>query len=714
MKKSRLLSCIATLSLTVGVSGQVEAAIPFASCPGQAFMIQNPSGTPVAYGINLDVGSYSTLSWEVGSGKINAIGYSVHDDYIYGWDYGAKTLTKIGSDFVSTPLSVSNLNVGPTSIYVGDVSTIENAWYGYRVNQGLFRIGLDDLIMTKVANSGTIGNIRILDMAFHPDDGLIYSVDNSGYLYKIDPNTGLSTQLNKVISSDNVGHSLAFGAQYFDVDGNLYLSNNGNGYIYLINIDDVNSTSAFFAYGPSSNSNDGARCAFAAVGQNDNSDYGDAPDTYGTLYDSFGARHGISDLKLGLIVDGESEAYVYPLSDDTSDSSNDDDGISFPVPLEIKETSFIYADVEGAEGEGVLSAWIDWDQDGVFNDDEMILNSEWVDDGQNQLYFEVPSWALSGDTWARFRLSHTYDVGPNGGVSAGEVEDYQVTVTDQGVSVELYPVGSDYTTFAYEDQFPKVGDYDMNDVLMNVKYTEFSHNNQVIQLKIEGQVAALGGTYHSGFAIRLPNISPDKIKADSVKLFIDGELQNTTVLESGTLDAVLIIHEDLWSLTESGEADGCNMFRTEPGCGTQYRPNWSLTVPFESPISQGQMPALPYDPFIFATPGYYYGENGLQVSGGHPGRNLEVHLKNKKPTSKFDYGYIGRSDDATNTANSTYFQTDNGLPWAIEIPLNWEHPNESVSILEAYPQFADFSQDATGQTAADWYVTPSAGKTYID
>ncbi|WP_083190376.1 MULTISPECIES: LruC domain-containing protein [unclassified Aliivibrio] len=714
MMQNYFIPYVTALIVVLGFSVQSQAAVPFASCPSQAFMVQNPSGTPIAYGISLDVGSYNTLSWEIGDGKINGVGYSVHDDYIYGWDYGAQTLTRIGSDFISTPLSVANLELGPTSFYVGDVSTVENAWYGYRVNKGFFRIDLVTLVMTKIASSATVGNLRILDMAFHPDDGLLYSVDNNGYLYKIAPDTGISTQLNQVISSSNVGHSLAFGAQYFDVDGNLYLSNNGNGYIYRVSIDELNSSSDFFAYGPSSNSNDGARCAFAPVGQNENSDFGDAPDTYGTLYDSFGARHGITGLTLGAIVDGESEGYAYPLSDDVSDSSNDDDGISFPVPLEIKETSFIYADVNGADGEGVISAWIDWDQNGEFNDDEIILDSVWVDDGQNQLYFEVPSWALAGETWARFRLSHTYDVGPNGGVSAGEVEDYQVIVTDQGVSVELYPAGSGYTTFAYEDQYPKVGDYDMNDVLMNVKYTEFSHSNQVIQLKIEGKIAAIGGTYHSGFAIRLPGISPDKIKSSSAKLFINGELKNTEVLESGTIDAVLIVHEDLWSFTESGEEDGCDMYRTQSGCGTQHRPTWSLIVPFEAPIPQSQMPELPYDPFIFATPGYYYGGTSFQIGGGNPGRSVEVHLKNNKPTSKFNYGYVGHSDDATNVANDTYFHTSNGLPWAIEIPMDWKHPSESVSILDAYPQFADFAQDETGQTAPDWYITPNTGKTYID
>ena len=702
------------LCAALGMSAASLAATPFTSCPTQAFLIQNPSGTPIAYGVSLDVGSYSVLSWSMGNAKINGVGFSVHDDYIYGWDYGAKSLTRIGSELTSNPITVSNLEIAPTSFYVGDVSVNDNAWYGYRSNSGLFRIDLTTNAMTKIATSAEVGNIRILDMAFHPDDGFIYSVDNYGYVHQINATTGSSTRFNQVLDSTALGHSLAFGAQYFDVDGNLYVSNNGNGHVFKITLDENNSSAAFFAYGPSSNSNDGARCALAAVVPGDYTDFGDAPDSYGTTYASSGARHGITDLKLGDLADGENEAYAYPLSDDTSDSSNDDDGIAFPVPFEVDETSFIYASINGADGEGVLSAWIDWDQDGEFNDDEQVLNSESVDDGQNQLNIVVPSWALAGDTWARFRLSNTYDVGPTGGVGAGEVEDYQITVTNQGVSVELYPAGASYTTFAYEDQFPKMGDYDMNDVLMNVKFTEYSHENQIIQLKIEGQIAALGGTYRSGFAIRLPGIDPSSIKTDSVKLFIENQVQNAEVVESGTTDTVLIVHQDLWSITESGEDPGCTMFRTEAGCGTSYRPSWTLVVPFSSPVAADQMPALPYDPFIFATPGYYHGDIGLQVSGGHPGRALEVHLKNKTPTSKYDYGYVGKGDDATNTGAATYFHTSNGLPWAIELPLDWQHPIETISILDAYPKFADFSQDETGLTEPNWYVTPSANKAYTD
>ena len=123
----------------------VSAETPFSSCPTQAFLIQNPSGTPISYGINIDVGSYVTLDSNLGTAKINGVGYSKHDDFIYGWDYGTASLSRIDSTFTKTLLDVTKPSGTPSSIYVGDVSLDENAWYGYRPNYGLYRIDLNNL-----------------------------------------------------------------------------------------------------------------------------------------------------------------------------------------------------------------------------------------------------------------------------------------------------------------------------------------------------------------------------------------------------------------------------------------------------------------------------------------------------------------------------------------------------------------------------------------
>ena len=684
---------------------------PFTECPTEAFLIQNPSGEPVAYGVNIDLGSYVTLPAALGSSKINAVGYSQHDDYIYGWDYGTASLALIDSTFTKYPLAVAKPDGAPSAIYVGDVSLEENAWYGYRPNSGLYRISLDTLEMVLVSPPGQFGNPRIFDLAFHPSNTLAYSIDADGYLWEIDVNTGTTNRLNQLLDKNVLGYSLTFGAVYFDVEGNFYASNNSNGYIFRVNIAGNLSSASFFAYGPSSNSNDGARCALAPVEPSQYTDFGDAPDSYNTSYANSGARHGISSLVLGAVIDGETNASLPPLSDDVSDGVDDEDGVQFPLPIQVGRTSKIIVTVNGATADSVLNAWIDFDGDGNFDSDEIIVTDATMSNGAQNIFFSVPPWAQVGQTWARFRLSEISGIGPSGGVPTGEVEDYSVDITEDGVVTELYPSGADFTTFAYEDQYPIAGDYDMNDVLMNVKFTEYQLDGSVIRIKLEGQIAALGGDYHSGFAIRLPGIAPSDIKDELIELVINNQTMSTTVLESGTTDAVLIVHNDLWDITEPGEAEGCSFFRTQDDCGTSYRPTWQLTVTMRNAISNEQMPAFPYDPFIFASPGHYYGDIGYQLTGGYPERGLEIHLKNKAPTSKFDMRYKSRGDDASN--GETHFHTANGLPWAIEIPQTWQHPLEQVNIVEAYHRFDDFASDPTGQTAPTWYTEPS-NKIYID
>jgi len=703
---------LAGISLICLPASTVFAANPFGECPTQAFIVQTPGSLPIVYGVDLATGSYATLSPDMGTTKVNGVGFNYHDTYMYGWDYGAATLAKIGVDYQTNALNVTGLIGKP--FYVGDVSVSENAWFGYRPSYGLYRIDLTDpaslLTMELVASSGSMGNPSITDMAFHPYDGFIYAVDNNGYLITINPATGETVVLTQVLSDPELGFNFTFGAQYFDVSGNLYLSNNGNGYVYRVTLNGAASSAVFFTYGPSSNSNDGARCALAEIEVSDSVDFGDAPDSYGSSMDAAGARHAISGLYLGSIVDAESDAYVFPLSDDLSDESDDDDGISFPAGFEIGESSMIIASVTGSGG--YLNAWIDWDMDGQFEDDEQIANGLSVPGGATNLPLDVPIWATVGDTWARFRISTFADIGPTGGVSDGEVEDYQLTVTESGVTMSYYPNATGFTSFAFEDLYPELGDFDMNDVLMNVRITEYVKDGLVIRLKLEGKLAALGASYRNGFGIQLPGVNTASIKGDSIALTMNNLRQTDTVLENSQTNAVLIVSNNLWNVTQAGEG-GCRYFRTEEGCGTSSRPAWTMIVPFLSPIDAGSMPSMPYDPFIFASPSTYHGNLVTAVTGQHPGRKFEVHLKNKTSSNTFEKLIYGMADDASDEASQILFQTSSGIPWALEIPIEWKHPKEGVSLLQAYPQFFDFASDASGQTNPDWYLEQNANPSHL-
>lgn len=700
------LSAIALTFSAVGITTGAAYAAPFEACPTEAFLIQTPADKPITYGVDLSTGSFNTLSPDMQTTKVNGVGFSYQDNYMYGWDYAANSLARIGSDYVTQPLTVSGLIDLP--FYVGDVAIADNVWFGFRPGQGLFSIDLSNpngpFEMVKIADSTVMGNPKLTDFAFHPTNGLIYAVDNNGFLLTINPVNGNTTVIKEVLNEPSAGFNFTFGAQYFDVENNLYISNNGNGYIYKIDLNAPDPTAVFFAYGPISQSNDGARCALAPVVATLGLDFGDAPDSYGTLFETSGPRHGESALYLGASLDTESDAYAYPLSDDTSDGNDDDDGISFVTGLEVNEEAMLVA--EASQAGGFLNAWIDWDQNGTFSNDEKIITTRALNAGANNILFTVPSWAEVGTTWARFRISSTENIGPTGGVSDGEVEDYQVTVTESGVTLNFYPSQNSYTTIAFEDFWPIEGDFDMNDLLMNLRITEVIKAGEIIRLEIEGRISALGASYTNGFGIQLPTIPAAAVRSESITLEINGLAITEPVLEENQNYAVLKIMDNVAAHTNTGEGL-CKYFRTEVGCGSAERPRWKVTVPLRTAISELVFPEPPYDPFIFATPGGYHGSHIVNIAGEDPGRTWEVHLKNKAPTTVFNTVFLNKRDDQSDAGTESYYQNAQGMAFAIEVPEDWHHPLEKVSIREAYPQFEVFAASG-GTLQSDWYTVEKA------
>ena len=164
---------------------------------------------------------------------------------------------------------------------------------------------------------------------------------------------------------------------------------------------------------------------------NDEVDFGDAPDTYGTLLASNGARHAtVLGFSLGSGIDGEVDGQ--PTANASGDGA-DDDGVTLPSPLVTNTTANVTVTASSA---GKLDAWVDFNNNGNFNDSgEKVFNNITVVAGANSLSFAVPNGATPALTFARFRLSATGGLGPTGLASDGEVEDYQVQIVNTQFSV---------------------------------------------------------------------------------------------------------------------------------------------------------------------------------------------------------------------------------------------------------------------------------------
>ncbi|MEO1576454.1 MAG: LruC domain-containing protein, partial [Pseudomonadota bacterium] len=452
----------------------------------------------------------------------------------------------------------------------------------------------------------------------------------------------------------------------------------------------------FYAFGPSSNNNDGARCALAPIVSVDSPDidFGDAPDSYGTSLAQNGARHdlGAGQLYLGDTVDGESDAYLSPLSDDSADSSNDEDGVQFVSALEIGEPAIVIAT---ASADAFLNAWIDWDRSGTFEDSERIADQLSVSAGVNNLSIETPLWADPGPTWARFRLSSQANVGPSGGVSDGEVEDYAVSINASGVTESYYPSAGTMGTFAYEDNWPIQGDYDLNDLVVRMGIRELRRDGNPLGLELSGEITAVGGVYHNGFAVRLPGVPASAVNTQQIDYRINGQLQSGSPIESGSNELILVIAEDAWNYVSPGE--DCVFYRTESGCEADVQMRFVLRIGFNDSASAAGFPAAPYDPFMFAAPGYFHGP----LFDSPPGRGKEIHLPGQTPTERFNTAFLGLGDDRSDAEAGEYFRTESGMPWALHVGNEWLYPLEFTDVALAYPLFESYVQSA-GQNDADW------------
>ena len=162
-------------------------------------------------------------------------------------------------------------------------------------------------------------------------------------------------------------------------------------------------------------------------------DWGDAPASYGTQRANNGAYHAIVAggpfLGSGLPdfeIDGQPDASA--LGDDTG-GTNDENGVVVPE-LVRGATAQIEVNVGNAGPNTRLQAWIDWAGDGSFSETgDQILIDVVVAPGVNTFDVPVPATAVSGSTFARFRVADEAGLAFAGPAFSGEVEDYQIEIS---------------------------------------------------------------------------------------------------------------------------------------------------------------------------------------------------------------------------------------------------------------------------------------------
>lgn len=265
---------------------------------------------------------------------------------------------------------------------------------------------------------------------------------------------------------------------------------------------------------------------------------------------------------------------------------------------------------------------------------------------------------------------------------------------DDGDDVELKKA---VYTYAFEDNYPNAGDYDFNDIVLNVTMPVASDDDddEEDELKYKIELRAIGAVKQLGAGLRIKGIKKSNVK--------EVRFKESTPRRSGSLNNSAIFED----------------------------------VPFETNDSELVIP-------LFGDAHYIYGYTGNKRPMLNTGNastpltdiyTLEVTIKLDddvdipSPTKDLDFfiAYQGMSNKrmeihqnrfTTATANGQLASPELldiiksiNNTWALCVPAKFAYPTETTVVTAAYSGFAGWAHDQDSNT--NWYSKPESADKVI-
>lgn len=244
--------------------------------------------------------------------------------------------------------------------------------------------------------------------------------------------------------------------------------------------------------------------------------------------------------------------------------------------------------------------------------------------------------------------------------------------------ITYFPSKTTKGTLAFEDNWPAKGDYDMNDLVVNYRYSYVSNaSNKVVEMTGDFQAVAAWAKNENGFGVQLPfasnlisNVTGQKLSGGYINL-------NTNGTESGQSKAVIIPFDNHKNLLINQ---------------TEVIDSAIVKITFVSPVDIATLGTGPYNPFLIC----------------NKQRGLEAHLPGNLPTDRADASFFGTVNDQTNPSLGKYYLSADNWPWALSFTETFRYPLEGNPITSAYLHFAEWASSG-GTIYTDWYKNTAPG-----
>jgi len=249
---------------------------------------------------------------------------------------------------------------------------------------------------------------------------------------------------------------------------------------------------------------------------------------------------------------------------------------------------------------------------------------------------------------------------------------------------KYYPGQNVWGTLAYEDLWPKKGDYDLNDfVTLYNSSTVTNADGDVVDINMNFQVLAAGAINVNGFAFQI-GTEPSNVESISGFNALSNAFNlNSNGTEAGQTKAVIPVIDNIKQLL-----GGLSLVNTSSSGNTSNTVTLSEKITLINPVSEDILGIPPYNPFL--------------IANIDSERGKEIHLSGMSPTDLVESSYFGTEQDLSDVNAGLYYVADLGFPWALKIPETVPYPIEKVKISDAYLMFSKWVK-SSGKEYTDWY-----------
>lgn len=240
-------------------------------------------------------------------------------------------------------------------------------------------------------------------------------------------------------------------------------------------------------------------------------------------------------------------------------------------------------------------------------------------------------------------------------------------------------------SYAFEDNYPNAGDYDFNDIVLNV--TLPAAGDDVEELKYSIDLRAIGAVKQLGAGLRIKGIKKSNVKE---VIFGKGASERANSLSSGIFEnAAYETNDSELVIPLFGDAHSVYGY---DGSKRPMLNTGNASIPLTDIYTLEVTIKLDDD---IDVPSATKNLDFFIAYKGMGNKRTEIHLN--QFSSATANGQLANNDllEIIKVVNNT---------WALCVPDKFAYPTETSVITDAYSGFAGWAQDQN--TSSDWYTNP--------